>query len=162
MDLTQLYIEMCEQADEVQENYQPQQGDYTARSCEYGYKNRENRIGLISWNRDMGREQLRWRILTEEDGITLGDEKPQDNYLHKMIWLPRQDQLQELVPINIGTFRDNFYTIFSHFSMWALNEKNLNYIALTPEQLWLIYIMRLRFNKQWNGYEWVVIDNEVK
>jgi len=83
------------------------------------------------------------------------------------IWLPRQDQLQEMVfgefyklggeerPSGIdemlGAFQD-FCFVNKCPLEWPWNEPNLS-----MEQLWLAFVMHERFGKRWNTEkgEWV-------
>jgi hypothetical protein len=62
------------------------------------------------------------------------------------IWLPRQDQLQEMV----GEKIENNYSITKRF---------LRFIPGNPEssmeQLWLAFVMKEKFNKTWDGENWV-------
>ena len=70
------------------------------------------------------------------------------------IWLPRQDQLQDMV-------KDKFKSIGSigsmcfHFSRFV--DRDLKYKELiSMEQLWLAFVMKEKYKKTWNGKEWVL------
>jgi hypothetical protein len=66
----------------------------------------------------------------------------------EMAWLPRQDQLQEM----IGS---EWRYIFSGFMWWYADAdtRRLEMIG-SIEQLWLAFMMKEKFNKVWNGEEW--------
>ena len=79
------------------------------------------------------------------------DAGPGISHLYRHIWLPRQDQLQEMV--NCRTASD--------YSRWA-------YKLLAPsewlweyegdwsvEQLWLAFVMKEKHGKRWNGEDWI-------
>jgi hypothetical protein len=75
------------------------------------------------------------------------DDAPREKLL-ELKWLPRQDQLQEMLSNNIN------YTIqvqgfdgmleFSGRQSW--------------EQLWLAFVLKEKFNKVWNGEKWEAIN----
>ena len=64
------------------------------------------------------------------------------------VWLPRQDQLQEMViPKPFFDWR-NVLSFFDDFIDWD----NLDTFG-SMEQLWLAFVMKEKFNKTWDG-EW--------
>jgi hypothetical protein len=65
----------------------------------------------------------------------------------KVIWLPRQDQLQEMLRETEYYLTWNFY----EFVMKSIepNERR------SMEKLWLLFVMKEKFNKTWNGSDWV-------
>ncbi len=71
------------------------------------------------------------------------------------IWLPRQDQLQEIV----GGLEKGFID----WQNWLGNVYGYNYggkpnghlrIFTSFEQLWLAFVMKEKFNKVWDGTDW--------
>ena len=67
-----------------------------------------------------------------------------------LIWLPRQDQLQEMV--DWGT---SFTNADINFDVWKKDNVLLNYRS--RKQLWLAFVMKEKFNKQWVDGKWVLI-----
>ncbi len=77
------------------------------------------------------------------------------------IWLPRQDQLQEMVSLpnseKIGIWFEKQFRFYE----WAGKKYNKNELQnnwgtfKSMEQLWLAFVMKERFSKQWSGKEWV-------
>jgi len=69
----------------------------------------------------------------------------------KSIWLPRQDQLQEMVT------NFNIYNTTEDFSKWVniAFRSAVNWGSL--EQMWLSYVMNKKYNKTWNGKKWELI-----
>jgi len=70
------------------------------------------------------------------------------------IWLPRQDQLQEMCAGGCpGGYMKMLVKIcgwdgVTYSSDWAIKFKSM-------EQLWLAFVMKEKYNKTWNGKEWV-------
>ena len=78
----------------------------------------------------------------------------------KEIWLPRQDQLQEMViPEDEKDCLNKYIVLLDDFQDWVLNDcTGLEWAhlhAVTMEQLWLAFVMKEKFNKTWNGDKWV-------
>ena len=77
----------------------------------------------------------------------------------KLIWLPRQDQLQEMV----GGF---FYYQWNQFYKYLLDRdfvvgdlisdihNGIEEKPITWEQLWLAFVMKEKYNKVWDGEKW--------
>lgn len=79
-----------------------------------------------------------------------------DEISTRSVWLPRQDQLQEIL---IG--KDNHRCWFLYSDL-AHTLKDVHNFAMNTawglgsmEQLWLAFVMREKFNKTWNGKKWV-------
>lgn len=144
MDKTEQYIKMCEKAEL---EHEMQVGDCYIHKA-------NNDLGLIThrYNKDTGKVEkedlFQFRNLTRKCNSY-------DLIPSHIVWLPRQDQLQEIINyeypcILIGEFHRWFTDIFieKHFDldrrMWTL------------EQLWLGHTMYKVFNKVWDGVDWVV------
>ena len=82
-----------------------------------------------------------WRM--DDRGISPSD---------KAIWLPRQDQLQEMVELPRPKLVTEFYT----FAVCSEVEGvlALNYYR-SMEQLWLAFVMKEKYNKTWSEEEWL-------
>ena len=79
-----------------------------------------------------------------------------------LIWLPRQDQLQEMVPEYshfglVGAFYD---FVFCPQNPDRTKGDEAKYVKDYPkqftsmEQLWLAFVMKEKFNKRWDGEMW--------
>jgi hypothetical protein len=72
-----------------------------------------------------------------------------------VVWLPRQDQLQEMV-------MDTKYgvALLRNFYDWAVDGGFLRHERKwhlwSMEQLWLAFVMKELWNKHWNGEDWVI------
>lgn len=96
------------------------------------------------------------------------------------IWLPRQDQLQEMVRDNLMPFmllgkiqaqvnpalnlklgRDVTISDFEYekqcdeLSNRLFRQQNYYRQFISMEQLWLAFVMKEKHNKVWNGEEWI-------
>ncbi len=83
------------------------------------------------------------------------------------IWLPRQDQLQEMVP-NEGWGNDWNPTLWPLHLAQVLDEysdatydywQETGWQPESMEQLWLAFVMKEKYNKIWNGEVWDEITN---
>lgn len=70
---------------------------------------------------------------------------------NKVIWLPRQDQLQNIVQ------GKRYYRVLERFYQWyilKIVETSLLEKFKSLEQLWLAFVMKEKFNKKWDGEKW--------
>lgn len=72
-----------------------------------------------------------------------------------MVWLPRQDQLQKMVKYSVW-----FETLYRFYDWLQSKEKIHNWDSQCTkfnsfEQLWLAFVMKEKFNKTWNGVDWI-------
>jgi hypothetical protein len=127
MDKSSDYIRMCERIKEIQGQWQPEFGDFYVSMS----------LGLTS----------------PCQPITSDLEKKL-SYLKtiKAVWLPRQDQLQEMVFNNYATPWD-LAIAFSN----VLMGENASYFEKidSMEKLWLAFIMFERHKRKWKDGEWV-------
>ena len=78
------------------------------------------------------------------------------------IWLPRQDQLQEMYLNSMpdGTYTKIFTLVeafYGHFEQYGYPS-----YAFSMEQLWLAFVMKEKYGKIWDGEDWVLQRQEVK
>jgi hypothetical protein len=72
------------------------------------------------------------------------------------IWLPRQDQLQEMVggyKFGFVDWREWITNIYPSFRSYKNPFTELSFSSF--EQLWLAFVMKEKYNKVWSGSEWV-------
>lgn len=138
MDKTLRYQNMCKTASEIQALWQPGKGDF--------YISQES--GIHCWITETGDRHFRngFGILREEDGVIR---------LEQRYWLPRQNQIMELAQVPGVPFRDMTF----RFHEWAGNpydrrEDPERSLFITQEQLWLAFLMQIRFSKRWKGSDW--------
>ena len=81
-----------------------------------------------------------------------------DNYTE---WFPlwEQDQLQQILNEHFQIPQPDTYALFTFFQSFIEDiyvEKSYPCERLkTWEQLWLAFVMKEKFNKTWNGEDWV-------
>jgi len=83
----------------------------------------------------------------------------------KTVWLPRQDQLQEMVKDKLCRRNSTSYCLVKHgYDVWfarnvgALLDSFIDSLDWNPasmEQLWLAFVMKEEHGKTWNGENWV-------
>ena len=134
MDTSEQYIKMCEKAEEIQKGHQWVYDDLFVSPKEY-YRDKP-----LIWGRD---KRFRDPPYT---------------------WLPRQDQLQEM----IDQQQRDWVNVLEMFTLYAFYGDNTYTLGGTPvyygmgiphnvfsmEQLWLAFVMKEKFNKTWNGEAW--------
>ena len=134
MDTSETYIKMCEKAVEIQAEMNINRiGDFF-----FSISFAEGKAFSNSYDSDMGittAEFVKIKTVGEQDKI--------------VIWLPRQDQLQEMV----GGLSDYLLYRFWDFltdkkGEYALNSYSRQFKSF--EQLWLAFVMMKKFNKNWS------------
>lgn len=144
MDKSQLYIDMCKKAYEIQTLWHPKKGDW------YALSNGEIKICIEDESpRNLTRNQLE---ISHEDKNVIS--------IIKRIWLPKQDQLIEMS--QMPGLRFNRNTLI--FLDWA-NKKGPD--RTTPnkkrfdtlEKARLNYLMEFKYKKIWNNSQWYSINN---
>jgi hypothetical protein len=127
MDKSSQYIKMCESAKAAQKQWKPELGDFFVSMS----------LGLTS----------------ACQSITSDLEK-KASYLKtiKAVWLPRQDQLQEMVIDKYATPWD-LAIAFSNILMDDKTSYFDNFDSM--EKLWLVFIMLEKYKKKWEEGAWV-------
>jgi len=138
MDTSKTYIKMCKKAQEIQDVWCPEPYDVA----------KENK-----WLGDFYMQQAvdNWGDESHYYWVVEVYFAQHVNKNSGVVWLPRQDQLQEMVKTRhitrlveaLGKFTINCE------SCWQGN------ITISMEQLWLAFVMKEKYNKTWNGEDWV-------
>jgi hypothetical protein len=149
MDTSQEYILMCEKAVEVQEGWESQVGDYGFLSHPL-----DQRIVFVAGEP--------WSLLTPVIfPFAIGNNKDLKRK-ENLRWLPRQDQLQGMVP----EIKNKLHVIFRFidFLQASYTKKTAQraFVVLynmldngaSMEQLWMAFVMKEKYNKTWNGKDW--------
>ena len=131
---------MCEKALEIQELHIPQEGDFIING---GYKLLEIIIHSPS-DGYLG-------ILESSPGYEYNEDEITSIHNLNFIWLPRQDQLLDMV--------DEFL-ISSGETGYCVENKLFRCFADTLEQALMKFVMRNKFNKMWNFENWIEIKRE--
>ena len=126
MDRSEIYIKMCEEAEDILEKWIPTKWDY----C---YCKIENKIVVLSGYETDGGYYGHSIYENEIDGC-----KKNKHFL-----IPRQDQLQNMM----GNYYDAVERMYEalcneHWDLWQ------DYKSM--EQLWLGFVMFENYNKKWS------------
>lgn len=120
MDTSKEYIEMCRKAAEIQEVWEPKDGDFSTGDFSTG-------VGSV-----IVQMPSKW------------------SWKPKVIWLPRQDQLQDMVDWSGYGYKVSTicYQIDEFYEKGGI-------VWGSMEQLWLAFVMHEKYGKKWNGGDWV-------
>ena len=124
--MTKNYIKMCEKNEDLQREWKPKEGD------RYVYKN-DPEAGIVIW-------------FEENDYL----------YCEDMIYLPTQEQLQEMVKTVLEV--DDFGLVEEFYNFIYGEESQPNQIdspIKSMEQFWLAFVMHELYNKLWTDKKWV-------
>jgi len=149
MDTSKEYIEMCEKAGEIQK-----WKGLSVKDCgcayigDWVYTKVDNdvdypEVGVFGHHNK--REML--------DDTCLSTDKEVLNL--NLVWLPRQDQLQEMI---VSEFDDCILCMMQAFAKYVddtITTIEVKEGGKTLEQLWLAFVMKELYSKKWNGEEWV-------
>lgn len=141
MDTTEVYVKMCEKAEEIQRSWNHTGGDvFFIKEGEFIFG--EPAEG--GWVANEGDVVYSSSYEFPENGEST------NKYYHDLyIWLPRQDQLQEMC----WTLTDTKWTPF--FALTVARDFANEHPFQTMEQLWLAFVMKEKYGKVWSGEEWI-------
>ena len=149
MDTSKEYIKMCD-CDEIQGNWKPREWD-----CIYS-----------EWD-DFGNRNKIWRILPDRIadsgvyGLSPENYKEEKDRYTKIVFLPLQHQLQEMVKD-----RWNGLQIYKSgdFGEYYLENREYDFKLggklYSMEQLWLAFVMKEKHSKIWSNGVWAWVNNE--
>lgn len=138
MDFTEQYLLMLKESQEIQSQWEPSLGDFYIN-----YINQIWTIEHIDFASYRGKIKLTWRENWKETC--------------KLIWIPKQDQLQQIYANSSSLDKaSNWYiVVLDNFQDWVLNKEyqNDDYILqfTSLEQLWLAFVMLMVYDKVWNN-----------
>jgi len=140
MDTSETYIKMCD-CPEIQEGKKSvERGDY------WCWKSYPERVYFHSGKYPLEMFYSR----NERDG-------------NNKIWLPRQDQLQEMHLYRNYSISDLMVPLlenFRDFYFRLIDKKTAEMESYTSmEQLWLAFYMKEKHNKTWDGEKWDTSSN---
>ena len=120
MDTSDEYIKMCEKAEEIQKDWIPDYGDFHVTYDDTG--------NVCFTDVFSGHTDYRFS---------------------KFVWLPRQDQLQEMI---------GEYLVNKRIMYLILNKMGVDMtfgLFDSFEQLWLGIVMYTKHHKKWDGSVWI-------
>lgn len=149
MDETEQYIKMMEKATKIQEEWKPKMDDIIQYKGNIMFIHQQPIAQEVIFHQTELIENWAYDF---HDLIEL---YKQPFVKEECFWLPRQDQLQELIEPKMSTFLKWWRMNVSQLILkWDLIEYFEG--AKTPEQLYLMFYMKSRCNEVWNGEDWVV------
>jgi len=132
MDTSETYIKMCDKAGEIQAQ-------------------REAIIGNFYYDPLTG---VRIVGTIDSDGVnpfTIFNKQLEDS---RYIWLPRQDQLQDMV--GESNPLDLVARLASEVSPFGVLDDPYWHPFTSMEQLWLAFLLAEKYGKYWDGSDWVL------
>jgi len=140
MDTSETNIKMCEKAEKIQEIW---------HSKELRPDKRYRDARALAKHYAKGYEGS-W-VIQDDKYIILVDYEYETAYKGNDIWLPTQCQLQEMLLNPPNTLCPDILTMLRLFNIFA----SVNPQFTSMEQLWLAFVMREKYNKVWNGEDWI-------
>lgn len=152
------FIKMSEKAIEVQKLHKPEVGDYYVCACINCIEN-ITKPNVIEYadidclnNRDLTNVEPHYAATVKMSGVgafaAFYNTRCKKDLSY--IWLPKQNQLQDMVLNNNTCYGKHLY-----FHEWMKINQIHNYLKnWSMEQLWLAFVMFEKFNKVWDGCEW--------
>ena len=130
MDTSETYINMCREAKEIQDGWVRGNGDFY-------YRDPEDDVYVVD-------------CLVSSEDIERG------KYLWRRFWLPRQDQLQEMLGLDNHSLMMKFCRFYNFNLGYNSADHNIIFInCQSMEILWLLFVMEEKYNKQWDGDKWI-------
>jgi len=127
MDTSKTYIKMCD-CSLIQEQWEPKEGDW-------GF----------------------WKLNGDIDIIDYDDcYHKRENGIEGYIWLPRQDQIQEMMGFGIPSLKVICgYCCAEEMAKFIKSKSCTLPIGTTPEQLWLSLYIHTSHQLIWKGNKWI-------
>jgi hypothetical protein len=123
--ITENYIKMCEKAEEIQKAWKPELADW--------FYSKE----------------------IDDSVLILGFTKESRKEIRKGIWLPTQEQLQEMM---IPTLGDDFLgcapLVLNRKLEESLFSNGIYNWGTSYQELWLAFVIKEKYNKVWDGEKW--------
>jgi hypothetical protein len=128
MDTSETYVKMCMKAEEIQANHEFEKFDLYFRGRPHD-----------------------WQFIL----VCQGPLRPTKV---KLLWMPRQDQLQAMVKDkleanNVGDLHQ-YLNIFVEWFTSRVGDYRIREVA-TYEQLWLAFVIHELYGKVWDGKDWI-------
>lgn len=158
MDTSERYVNMCGKSEEMQKTWRPSSGDYFLERTDSTSPDDIAHGCYI---------EEHFRVIGSDEESNLSSASIINSYKQGNVWLPRQDQLQEMVSDrellelarNFNSFCDPWEgtgTMPQKVTViWC--EKEERYIKQfdSMEQLWFAFVMEEKYGKIWSGSNWI-------
>lgn len=153
LDTTNRYLKKCAKAQVLQEGYREiKEGDFILFLKTFDYNIKANEVICCGHH-----------ITTPDDSILFGysiydgSDGDQSFWRKDFIWLPRIDQLMDILKVE---WQDNltYVEIIQEFNDWFTPLKYTEICHHTPEELWLDFVMYKLYDMIWQKGNWVKKD----
>lgn len=148
MDTSETYIKMCEKAEEIQ-GIGDKYWDKFSIGCWHSPNHVRCKGHFEYWHMAYKYCPVCGKQLEITPEYSICSRREGDDN----IWLPRQDQLQAMY----GNMSDCLSAIYRWEETSSIGDYYCyDYDLFTSlEQLWLAFVMKEKYNKTWNGEEWI-------
>jgi len=135
MDKSERYVEKCREAVKIQGSRpSPKRGDVW---------------WSVAWNQAALFTEKEWQFIDDPfNGLRIEERRFQRGFYDRFTWLPRQDQLQNMVREEYVSARK----MMVHFGQWCLEYGDVH---ASGEELWFDFVMKTKYGEVWNGEEWI-------
>ena len=154
MDTSRQYVKMSD-CPEIQEGHKWEYGDWLI--AEHGLF----QIGTATFRYDISNSNAPPIRSTSPQATIQSNDVEGSIFTGKLIWLPLQHQLQEMVA-KTKTYCAWLLDIERDFHKFANGKFEVYGVEHMPicavesmEQLWLAFVMHEKYQKVWNGEDWV-------
>ena len=138
MDTSKQYIKMCD-CPEIQEGHEYAYGDWGLIKQNDGeIKSHVATFGEYS-------EPIYGMMNDRGCGCCSGSAETS-------VWLPRQDQLQDMLLYTPVRFAERFYNFLRYLITYDWEQWKV--VCFSMEQLWLAFVMKEKYGKVWDGETW--------
>lgn len=160
MDITNKYVEMCTAAKEIQNVFFGQQTKraYGGLLPSFVYDRTMQRVGVLIWTPSLLRKHLNltdnYLIISVEHEREVGNKTKPESIQDTCIWLPRQDQLQDMLGSKSSLrYLDCFQNLVYQLNCGLFRGQS----SLSFEQLWLAFVLKEKYSKIWDNKkkEWI-------
>ena len=123
------YIKMCKKAEEIQKVWKPALGHWV---------------------------HLKSVVSNYKTSLITNEYPPIRYYRNQSIWLPTQEQLQEMVLEDFSSFTK--VGAFYDFLNYYIKKPECERIEFSMNELWLAFVMKKKYQKIWLKEDWVLCD----
>lgn len=127
-------------------------GEWIRSACSYMITEIDRRLVYMDLSNDYIKMCEKAGEIQEQHKIIQNDSSP---IFMNEVWLPRQDQLQEMVKRE--PWFETIYRFYEFLQGGTIDVHSWNGPCTkykSMEQLWLAFVMKEKYGKSWTGEEW--------
>lgn len=138
---------MCQKAEDIQNAWIPKRCDFIIEQ------------GLVEEGLSFckqGASEVQVVDLYYQDQESEGYQQECEDLKNNAFWLPRQDQLQNMIEPDVSKVCLLFNQVLSEQYYYPKNTRvESPSVFYSMEQLWLAYVMKEKFSRVWNEEKWL-------